>query len=247
MSVLFSLTKRNMKEILREPISLVFLIGLPVLMELLFYFLFHSLTPQFEMQHLAPAMIGFANAFLSLFLALLVSTDRESSFIARIYTTPVTPLAFILGYLLAIIPFGLCQSAIVLLVGGIISPALFSLRLLLTLLTSLLPTVMFAAIGILFGSLLSTKAVGGVSSIVICGQSVLSGMWFPQEGLSGGFVAFMNALPFRNISTLFQSITAGNGANTFQQIWLPILILGVYTVISLAASCFFFIRSSKGK
>ena len=43
----FVLTKRNFKEIVRNPISLVFIIGLPLIMEILFYILFHSMTSQF--------------------------------------------------------------------------------------------------------------------------------------------------------------------------------------------------------
>ena len=63
MNIIISITKRNLKEIFREPISLIFLIGLPIVMQVLFYYMFHQLTAQFEMKYLAPGMIGFANAF----------------------------------------------------------------------------------------------------------------------------------------------------------------------------------------
>ena len=37
-SRILTLTKRNIKEIIRDPLSLVFIIGLPLVMEVLFYF-----------------------------------------------------------------------------------------------------------------------------------------------------------------------------------------------------------------
>ncbi len=246
MNRVLSLFKRNGKEILRDPVSLIFLLGLPIAMEILFYYLFHSLTAQFEMKYLAPGLIGFAHAFLALFLAILVSMDRETAFITRIYTTPVSAPEFILGYFLISLPLGLLQSVAILLVGGIIEPAFFSLRLLLVLPTSLLSILLFASLGILIGSAFSAKAVGGISSILITGQSVLSGMWFPIEGLSGGFLRLMEALPFKNVSVLLQRVAMPNGADG-EAIGIPMLILLAYTVLSLVLSCVFFVRNAKVK
>ena len=68
-----TLTARNFKEIVRDPLSLCFLIGLPLLMEILFYFLFHKMTAQFEMINLAPGIVVFSQAFLVLFTGLLIA------------------------------------------------------------------------------------------------------------------------------------------------------------------------------
>ena len=80
---IFTLTKRNLKEILRDPISLVFLLGMPLIMLILFYYIFHNLTSQFEMRYLAPGIIVFSQAFMALFVGLLMSLDRASAFLAR--------------------------------------------------------------------------------------------------------------------------------------------------------------------
>ena len=66
------LTGRNLKEIIRDPLSLVFAIALPLVMEILFYFIFHSLTTQFEMKYLAPGIVVFAESFLTLFTGILI-------------------------------------------------------------------------------------------------------------------------------------------------------------------------------
>ena len=76
-SRIITLTKRNIKEILRDPLSLIFTIALPLFMEILFYFIFHELTAQFEMKYLAPGIVVFSESFLTLFTGLLISLDRK--------------------------------------------------------------------------------------------------------------------------------------------------------------------------
>ena len=41
---------------------------------------------------------------MTLFSATIIAKDRSSSLLQRLYTTPLTPLDFILGYTLPIIP-----------------------------------------------------------------------------------------------------------------------------------------------
>lgn len=244
MNRLFSFTKRNIKEIWRDPISLVFLYALPILMLILFYCIFHQLTPQFEMRYLSPSMIGFAHAFIALFASMLVSTDRGTAFITRLYSTPLKPREFYGGYLLSVLPFGIIQTLVILLIGGIFDPSLFSIHMIFVLLASIISIIMFASIGILLGTLLNAKAVGGVCSIVICGQSILSGMWFPIEGMPKGFLTFMNCLPFRNGAVLFQNISSGVNASFFD-IWCPLLVLVLYGMVFFTLSLISFTHRTK--
>ena len=144
------------------------------------------------------------------------------------------------------IPFGIIQVILILAVGCVIDNGLLSARILLILPASLLAIIMFASLGILIGSVFNSKAVGGIASIIVTGQSVLSGMWFPLEGLSGGFLKFMKVLPFRNISLLLQNVLR-NDVDMFNDIWLPAIILCAYTAVSLALSCIFFVKNSKAK
>ena len=234
-----ALVKRDMKEIVRDPVSLGLLFALPLAMEVLFYFIFHGLTPQFEMNGFAPSMIGFAHAFLALFAALLVSTDRETAFVTRLYTTPVEAHEFVTAYELSVIPLGMLQAFLTLLCAVLIDGSIISIRMLYLIPACLLSIMMFASLGILAGSLFGTKAVGGISSILITGQSVLSGMWFPPEGLPEGFVKFMNVLPFRSLSELFRNIITGETVS-FDTVWKKVIILAAYTVGSFisAALCF---------
>ena len=118
------LTKRNLIEIIRDPLSLIFLMGLPLVMEVLFYFLFHDLTAQFEMKYLAPGIVVFSQAFLSLFSGMLIALDRSSSFLTRLYVTRTRSYEFITSYVLSLLPIALIQSVIFFIIGGILAQKL---------------------------------------------------------------------------------------------------------------------------
>ncbi|MBP5592646.1 MAG: ABC transporter permease [Clostridia bacterium] len=240
------LTKRNFKEILRDPLSLVFTLGMPLFMEILFYFIFHNLTSQFEMKYLAPGIVVFAESFLSLFVGLLIALDRSTSFLTRLYVSKAKPYEFIFSYALSIVPIVFIQSLLFFLVGGIIDSSIFGIGMILAILISIVPSLFFIGLGILLGTICNEKSIGGISSIVIAGQSVLSGMWFPIEGLNEGIVALMDALPFRNATRLVQNIM--NGINdSFQDFILPLIIVLAYTVVSFVVAIILFRRKMVSK
>ena len=227
------LTKRNLKEIIRDSISLIFLIGLPLLMEVLFYLIFHNLTSQFEMQYLVPGIIVFSQAFLTLFIGLLISIDRSTSFLTRLFVSKAKSYEFIISYILTIVPIVLIQSILFYVVGIIFDVSILKVEILYSILFSLITALFFICLGILFGSLFNERSIGGIASIIISGQSILSGMWFPTEGLSGTFVTIMDMLPFKNATILVQNSLSGNG-----DLLKPLFIILIYT-------CFIFIISIK--
>ncbi len=243
---IITLTKRNIKEIMRDPLSLIFTLGMPLFMELLFYLIFHELTSQFEMKYLAPGIVVFSEAFLTLFVGLLIATDRNTSFLTRLYVSKARSHEFIFAYALSVLPVTAVQSVLFFLVGGLFDSSLFCIGSVLAILLSLVTSVLFIAIGILFGSLCNEKSIGGVASVVIAGQSVLSGMWFPTEGLNKGMIAFMNVLPFRNATMLIQN-TANGIENVTEDFVLPLLIVLAYTVVAFAAAVIAFRSKMKEK
>ena len=244
---IFTLTGRNVKEILRDPLSLVFTLALPLVMEILFYLLFHGLTSQFEMKYLAPGIVVFSQAFLTLFTGLLLSVDRNTSFLTRLYVSGAKSYEFIFGYAFSVLPIAFIQSILFFLVGGIIDTSIFGVGMLAAiLLSSILTSLFFIACGILFGSLCNEKSIGGVSSIIIVGQSVLSGMWFPIEGLSGGMISFMKVLPFKNATTLIQN-TLNGITNTFDDFIYPFIIVLIYTLVAFIAAILVFRSKMKAK
>lgn len=246
LSRIFILTKRNLKEITRDPISLVFIIGLPLVMEILFYLIFHKLTSQFEMKYLAPGIVVFSQAFLTLFVGLLISIDRNTSFLTRLYVSKAKSYEFIISYAISLIPIVLVQSILFFLIGGIVDPSLFKIEMIYSILLSLIVSLLFLGLGILFGSICNERSVGGVASIVISAQSVLSGMWFPVEGLDGGMIKVMNILPFKNATILIQNTLNGIN-NPFDDFVKPLIIVLVYSILSFIAAIIVFKKKMKDK
>ena len=245
-SRIFTLTKRNIKEIIRDPLSLVFTILLPLFMEILFYLLFHKLTAQFEMKYLAPGIVVFSQAFLTLFTGLLITVDRNSSFLTRLYVSKAKSYEFILSYAFSVLPISFVQAILFFLVGGIFDTSLFGLEMLLAILMGLITSQFFIAVGILFGSLCNEKSIGGISSIVIVGQSVLSGMWFPTEGLDSAMITTMKCLPFKNSTMLIQNIILGIN-DVFADFVLPLIIILGYTIVAFIAAFLVFGNKMKSK
>ena len=238
------LCRRNILEILRDPLSLILMLALPLTMEIIFYFLFHKLTSQFEMRYLAPSIAVFAGSFLTLFTGLLISMDRGTSFLTRLYVNGARSYEFIAGYALALIPVSFVQTLIFFIAGGIIDSSVFSWHMIPALLFTFLSSVMFIGFGILFGSVCNEKSVGGVSSIIITLQSVLSGMWFPEEGLGGGMVTVMKCLPFKNATDLIKNALNGTD-KPVDDIVVPLLIVLAYTLVVYIAAILVFKKKMK--
>lgn len=246
LSRIYTLTTRNIKEILRDPLSLAFTLGLPLIMEVLFYYIFHNMTSQFSMKYLAPGIVVFSQTFLTLFTGLLIALDRSTSFLTRLYVSRAKSYEFIFSYIISVIPIGIFQSILFFLVGGIIDPSIFSFRIILCILLSSITSLLFIGFGILFGSICNEKSIGGISSIIITSQSVLSGMWFPVEGLSEGFTTLMKVLPFKNATDLLQNTL--NGVNDlFKDFFLPLIILLAYTIVVIILAIIIFKNKMKAK
>lgn len=240
------LTARNLKEILRDPLSLVFMMGLPLVMEVLFYYVFHNMAGQFAMCYLAPGIVVFSQSFLTLFTGLLISLDRGSSFLTRLYVSETKSHEFLLGYTFALLPLSVAQSVLFFVVGGIIDPTFWSVGIVWGVLGSAFSSLLFVGLGLLFGTLCNEKAIGGVCSIVISGQSVLSGMWFPLEGMPKGMLVIMRVLPFRNAAVFVQNAVGGY-ADPWQDLWMPFVIVAAYVVVVFVVAVLAFRRKMSAR
>jgi ABC-2 type transport system permease protein len=191
------------------------------------------------MKFLAPGIVVFSQSFLTLFMGLLLSIDKSTSFLTRLYVSKTKSYEFITSYVLALIPIVLVQSVLFFLIGGIFDTSLFKIEMIYSILLSLITSILFLGLGVLFGSLCNERSIGGVASIIISAQSVLSGMWFPVEGLEGGMVKLMNVLPFKNATILIQNSLNGIN-NIFDDFIKPLLIVMIYSVvIFILAVCTF--------
>ena len=182
------LAQRTLKEMLRDPLTLFFGLAFPILILLLLSLIqSHIPVDMFRIEQLAPGIVVFGQSFLSLFGALLIARDRSTSFLMRLYAAPVTGLSFLLGYLLPLLPLALMQGAAVYAVALLLGlPAGWAL--VPALLAGLVCSLLFIAIGLLCGTVLNDKQVGGACGALLTNLTAwLSGIWFDISLLGDAF------------------------------------------------------------
>ena len=239
---MLTFARRNALEILRDPLNLAFGLGFPVVLILLLSAIqANVLVSLFEIQLLAPGITVFGLAFMTLFSATIIAKDRGSSLLQRLYTTPLTPLDFILGYTLPILPIALMQCVVCYGVA-----AALGLKLTVHALSAIgliVPAaVLFIALGLLCGSVMTDKQVGGVCGALLTNLTAwLSGTWFDLELVGGAFKKIAYALPFVHAVEMERAALAGNYAGIFPHLWW---VLG-YAAIALTAAVLLFLRQMR--
>lgn len=239
---LLTFSGRTTKEILRDPLNLFFGLGFPlVLIGLLTAIQSNVPVPIFQLEHLTPGITVFGLSFMTLFSAVLISKDRESALLQRLYTTPLTASDFIFGYTLPILPIAVAQGAIC-----YIGAALLGLKLKITVLYALLFIVpvalFFIALGLICGSVFNSKQVGGICGALLTNLSAwLSGIWFDIDLVGGAFKKIANGLPFIHAVELERAVFNADYSNILPHLWW---VLG-YTVVAVIGAVFLFLRQMK--
>ena len=239
---MLTFARRNAREMLRDPLTLLFGLGFPLVLILLLSAIQANVpVPLFEITHLAPGITVFGLSFMTLFSATIIAKDRGSSFLTRLYTTPLSPLDFILGYTLPIIPIALAQSVICYIVA-IALKLEATVNILYAILFILPISVLFIALGLLFGSILTDKQVGGICGALLTNLSAwLSGTWFDLELVGGVFKKVAYVLPFVHAVELERAVLKGSFADAFPQLWWVL----AYALAALGAAVLLFLRQMK--
>jgi len=234
---MMTFAKRCTKEILRDPINLGFGLGFPLVLLVLLSALQSNIPVHlFEIDTLTPGITVFGLSFMTLFSATLIAKDRESALLQRLYTTPLTGLDFIMGYMLPILPIALGQTIVC---------YLFAIPLGLTVsihivyaVIGIIPMAIFnIALGLLCGSTLGVKQVGGICGALLTNLSAwLSGVWFDLELVGGIFEKIANVLPFVHAAELEKALFSGNFEAAASHI-LPVVIYSAVVTVA-AIICF---------
>ena len=241
---MLTFAKRCTKEILRDPINLCFGLGFPLVLLLLLSTIQKNIPVHlFEIDTLAPGITVFGLSFMTLFSATLIAKDRESAFLQRLYTTPLTGFDFIVGYMLPVLPIALGQTLLC---------CLFAIPLGLTVsvnivwvVIGIVPMAVFnIALGLLCGSVFEVKQVGGICGALLTNLSAwLSGVWFDLELMGGAFERVAYSLPFVHAAELEKALFNGNFESAAAHI-LPVLL---YSALITAAAVFCFLRQMKNQ
>ena len=233
---------RNTKEILRDPLNLAFGLGFPLALILLLSAIQASIPVQlFELQRLTPGITVFGLSFITLFSATIIAKDRSSSLLQRLYTTPLRPVDFILGYTLPLVPIAVAQSIICYLAAIALGLAV-TVNMLYAVLGIIPVSVLYIALGLLCGSALNDKQVGGICGALLTNLTAwLSGTWFDLELVGGAFKKIAYLLPFVHAVEMERSVLQGDYAGVFPHLWW---VLG-YAFLALLAAIWVFLRQMK--
>lgn len=233
---------RTFKEIIRDPLTVAFGLGFPLVVLLLLTAIQANVpVALFELDKLTPGICVFGLSFVSLFSAMLISKDRETSLQRRLFTTPLTAADFLLGYSLPMLPISVLQSVICY-IAALILGLKPTVGILWTLLFLLPAALLYIAIGLLCGSLLTDKQVGGICGALLTNLTAwLSGVWFDVSLMGKVFKNIANALPFIHAVELERAALAGDISAAVHE--LPI-VLG-YAVILSAVGIAVFTKKMK--
>ena len=233
---------RNAKEILRDPLTLAFGIGFPLVLLFLLSAIQQNVPESlFQIDHLTPGIAIFGLSFMTRFSATIVSKDRSSAFLQRLYTTPMRPVDFILGYTLPLLPIALLQC-IVCYLAAMLLGLQCTVNVGYAVLIHLPSAVFFIALGLLFGSVLREKQVGGICGALLTNLCAwLSGTWFDLSLVGGAFEKIAGVLPFLHAVEMERNVLCGQMIGIFPHIaWVT-----GYAFVALIAAVFLFLKQMK--
>ena len=231
---------RVFKEIIRDPLTLVFGLGFPLVVLLLLSAIQANIPVElFAIESLTPGIAVFGLSFMTLFSATVIAKDRSGAFLQRLYTTPMRATDYILGYTLPILPVSIAQTLVCYIAAAVLGLEING-NAILAMLSNIPAAVMYIALGLLCGSLFTDKQVGGVCGALLTNLSAwLSGIWFDLNLVGGVFRKIAEVLPFYHAVELGRAVINGGDVLTH------LLWVCAYAVLILILSVVFFVRQMK--
>lgn len=241
---------RNIKELMRDPLSYIFCLGFPIIMLIIMTIVDNGIPKEakmeiFKLKSLSPAVAIFGYTFIMLFTCILISKDRTSAFLTRLYASPMKPIDFILGYTCPILIIAICQTIITFIASGIIGLFVdytFKITDVLLCILIMIPSaIMFIGFGILFGTLLNEKAAPGVCSLIITLTCMIGGIFMDVDSLSSGFKNVCHKLPFYQGVNVSRMAISGE----YSEILKPLIIVILYAIVIYILSIILFRKKMK--
>lgn len=239
---MLTFSHRTGREILRDPLTILFGLGFPLILLLLLTAIQKNVpVTLFALDSLTPGVAVFGLAFLTLFAATLISRDRSGSFLVRLCTTPLTAWDYIFGYTLPLIPMGLAQGAVC--YGAALALGLTpTVNIGWALLAGLPAALFFIGLGLLCGTVFTDKQVGGLCGALLTNLTAwLSGTWFDVSLVGGWFKRLAEALPFLHAVELQRAALRGDPAGCWSHLWW---VLG-YMVLTIVLAAVFTAKMRK--
>ncbi len=231
----YSLANRNIKEVYRDPVSVLLGLVMPIALLILFSSIYkRTQLEMFSPQMLTPGIIIFSFAILIMFSAILLAKDKQSAFLIRLFTTPLKSSDFILAYMLPFIPLAIFQTLICFIVGALLG-ATFS-NVFISLIIFLPVAVICISLGIILGALFTVNQVSGVGSLLVTAIGLFCGAWTPLKMMGGVFETIGYVLPFAHAVDAAKELLSGSPfvaiSDNFYVILIYATILFILAILS---------------
>lgn len=231
---IITFAKRNLKEIIRDPLSIIFAIILPLFLLYIFE-QFKIPNEVYNIENFTPGIIIFSLSFITMFTSSLVAKDRSTSLTTRLEVSPMKSIDYILGYSISVLPIVLIQNILFFMTAMLLGLN-FSINIIYTILVSIPISLLFISLGILIGTITNEKSSSGVSSIVVQLVAFTSGMYFSTDMVGNTFSTICKILPFQSTLNITKSVLN----NSYNNILTSTLIVVIYTVIIIVLEIFLF-------
>ncbi len=233
---------RNAKELLRDPVTVITCLGFPLVILLLLSAIQANIPASlFEINYLTPGVGVFGLSFMTLFTATLIAKDRETALLQRLYTAPMGAADFILGYTLPVLPIALGQCLVTYGAGWLLGMK-WNWHVLAAIGTMVPVSLFYIGLGLLFGSILNVKQVGGICGSLLTNLAAfLSGIWFDVSMVGEAFEKVAKALPFWHAVELERLVASGSYVNC----WPHLLVVLGYTAVICTAAVALFLRQMR--
>ncbi len=232
------LAKRNVKEVIRDPLSLGIAVALPLVLLLTLQALGGDDTPFLTPTLLTPGIVLFGFVMVMFSSAMILARDRETSLLARLLTTPLRSSDFVSGYSLPYLLVAVVQAAVLLAVGAMLGLDSAG-SVVLVVLVVVLMAVFYVALGMVFGALLSVAQTSGAYALVLI-LTIFGGAWFDLEEIGGVFLTIGDVLPFKHALDASRAVMA-DGAG-LGDIATDLYWIGAYTIGAVALAVVTFQR-----
>lgn len=233
---------RNTKEILRDPLNVAFGIGFPLAILFLLSIIQSNIPVSlFEIDNLVPGIAVFGFSFISTFSGMLIAKDRSTSFLMRLFSSPLTSSNFILGYSLPLLPMALVQSAICFIAAMFLGLPI-NVNVLIAFVLLIPAAILFIGIGLLAGSVLTDKQVGGICGALLTNLTAwLSGTWFDLNLVGGALKNVAYSLPFVHAVDAGKAALSGNYSEILPHL---VWVIG-YSIVIFILAVFVFSKRMK--
>jgi ABC-2 type transport system permease protein len=220
------LVERNVKEVLRDPLSLGIAVALPLLLLLTLQALGGDETPFLTPTLLTPGIVLFGYVMVMFSSAMILARDRETSLLARLLTTPLRSGDFVAGYSLPYLVVAVAQAAVLMAIGALLGLDNAG-SVLLVVVILVLMAVFYVALGMVLGALLTVAQTSGAYAVVLV-LTIFGGAWFDLEEIGGMFLTLGDALPFKHALDATRAVLA-DGAGV-SDIASDLYWIGGYTI-----------------